>query len=366
MMISKARALYVHVPFCRSICSYCDFCHKPYQSDLAAQWLNAIETELSSFRFTEQIETIYLGGGTPTALSFAQLERLLALLDPYTAQVREYTCEINPETLDEDKAQLLKDHGVNRASIGYQTDDKELLKLMNRHHDAHSVNNTMALLRSKGINNISLDLMYSLPGQTMASLKQSVHTAIAMKPDHLSLYSLTIEPGTLFALKHLDHLDEDTEADMYEWIMQELPKHGYHQYEISNFALPGKESLHNQMYWNYQDFAGIGCGASGKEGTYRYDHTKDVMTYLKDPCAILKTELSEQDQMFEALMMGLRLRKGLNRHIFKDMFGKDINEVWPDIIAREMENCMLAESEDALYATDRGFEILNDVLEDFL
>ncbi|MBF1101517.1 MAG: radical SAM protein, partial [Solobacterium sp.] len=215
MMITKPKHLYLHVPFCRTICSYCDFCHVGYQETVANQWLDAIKTDIQNRHINENLRTIYIGGGTPTALSSSQLDQLLCLLDPYAHTVQEYTIEINPETFDEDKAKILQKHGVNRASIGFQTSDERLLQMMNRHHRLEDVAETMRLLRKYGIDNISLDLMYSLPTQTMESLKKSLQDAIALEPTHLSLYSLTIEPNTVFAKKGYEHLEDDMEADMY-------------------------------------------------------------------------------------------------------------------------------------------------------
>ncbi|MBF1099746.1 MAG: radical SAM family heme chaperone HemW, partial [Solobacterium sp.] len=250
MMTTKPKHLYLHVPFCRTICSYCDFCHVGYQETVANQWLDAIKTDIQNRHINENLRTIYIGGGTPTTLSSSQLDQLLCLLDPYAHMVQEYTIEINPETFDEDKAKMLQKHGVNRASIGFQTSDERLLQMMNRHHRLEDVAETMRLLRKYGIDNISLDLMYSLPTQTMESLKKSLQDAIALEPTHLSLYSLTIEPNTVFAKKGYEHLEDDMEADMYEWICKMLPRYGFVQYEISNFAKAGMISQHNCAYWN--------------------------------------------------------------------------------------------------------------------
>ena len=356
----------MHVPFCRTICSYCDFCHVGYQETLANQWLDAIKADIQNCHINENLRTIYIGGGTPTALSSSQLDQLLSLLDPYTRMVQEYTIEINPETFDEDKAKILQKHGVNRASIGFQTSDEKLLQMMNRHHRLEDVAETMKLLRKYGIDNISLDLMYSLPTQTMESLKKSLQDAIALEPTHLSLYSLTIEPNTVFAKKGYEPLEYDIEADMYEWICKILPQYGYQQYEISNFAKAGMISQHNCAYWNYQDFYGIGCGASGLEGSTRYDIPKNVRKYIEDPSIKDTIELTTQEQMFEAVMMGLRLKEGMYIHLFEERFHTSVLEVYSIQIKRLCNAGKLILENKRLRCSEEGFEILNSILLEFM
>lgn len=365
-MITKPKHLYLHVPFCRTICTYCDFCHVGYQETVAEQWLEAITTDIQNRHLNENLVTIYIGGGTPTALSSSELDQLLSLLDPYARMVQEYTIEINPETFDEDKAKILQKHGVNRASIGFQTSDEKLLQMMNRHHRLEDVAETMRLLRKYGIDNISLDLMYSLPTQTMESLEKSLQDAIALEPTHLSLYSLTIEPNTVFAKKGYEHLEDDIEADMYEWICNFLPKYGFVQYEISNFAKGNMISIHNCAYWNYQDFYGIGCGASGLEGSTRYDIPKNVKKYIEDSSIKDTIELTLQEQMFEAVMMGLRLKEGMNIQLFEDRFHTSVLEVYRAQINKLCHEGKLELGGNCLRCSEDGFEILNSILLEFM
>jgi oxygen-independent coproporphyrinogen-3 oxidase len=358
--------LYLHVPFCRTICFYCDFCHTVYTREHASQWLAALQQELAGRNLNRTLKTIYIGGGTPTALDADQLEQLLRLLDPYREHVQEFTVEINPESLDEAKAGLLEEHGVNRASIGFQTSDPQLLKAMNRRHTCADVQRAVELLRRHRIENLSLDLMYSLPGQTMAQLEQSVRDALALQPSHLSLYSLNVEPDTVFGRRGLKPLDDDAEADMYEWICRTLPEHGYHQYEISNFCLPGRESVHNTAYWKYLDFYGVSAGASGKEGRRRYDKPKSLAAYCRDPLACTDIPLSQKESMFEMLMMSLRLKQGLDQEAFAKAYGRTVDEAWGPVKADLIRRGLLQEQGRQLACTDRGYEILNDVLEEFL
>lgn len=359
---NKPEALYLHVPFCRHICFYCDFCHVVWQPEKSRRWLEALEKEISSRQISPHLRTIYIGGGTPSCLPYDQLERLLQLLQPYSTYVEEYTIEINPETLDERKAELMASFGINRASIGMQSSDKDLLKMMGRRHDLNMVKTTAGCLRRAGISNISLDLMYSLPGQTMEVLKQSVDDALSMDPDHLSLYSLTVEENTVFGKKGMEHLDDDTEADMYEWITKYLEEKGYHQYEISNFAKAGRESEHNLTYWRYDDFYGVSCGASGKENGCRYDNIRDLNAYLEDPLSREVTVLDEDDRIFETVMMGLRMRRGMDMNRFAERYGRTMHEVFGKDLDRMLVEGLLEEEGNMLRCTDRGFELLNEIL----
>ena len=363
----SAKALYVHVPFCLKICAYCDFCHVLYQKELADRWLDAVQEELSARVRTRNLKTIYIGGGTPSSLSCAQLDRLLTMLDPFASLVKEYTLEINPESLSAEKAACMVHHGINRASLGYQTNNAQLLRQMNRIANASDVIKAMAVLRDVGITNLSLDILYSLPSQTMAQLQEAVEAAIAMKPKHLSLYSLTIEPHTLFAAKKLKPCDAETEADMYEWICARLEKAGFAQYELSNFARDGYAAQHNWIYWEYEDFYGIGCGAWGKEKDVRYEHTRSIRAYCENPKAIMETRLSIAEQMFENVMMGMRLRQGMDTVRFVERYGQRVQDVYPRSIAFLQDNGLIEpDFSSRLQATKRGYVILNSVLEVFL
>lgn len=363
---SKPEALYLHVPFCTSICYYCDFTHGIYQKQKADRWLPAIETEIQQKDINPALKTIYIGGGTPSALSVSQLDKLLSLLDPYASNVQEYTIEVNPESLTDEKAEIFVKHHINRISMGFQTSDPILLKECGRHHTYEDVSHAVSILKNHGLMNISLDLMYSLPHQTMASFQQSIDDALALKPMHLSLYSLTIEENTVFGKKGYQPLDDDTEADMYEYIMSYLPKHGYRQYEVSNFALPGYESKHNLTYWEYRDFYGIGMGASGKEGNIRYDNVRNMNAYLKNPMERTVIPLSEKDQMFEMLMMGMRLKRGMSLKRFEECFGTSFMNVYGDKAESLKKQGMIDWNEAYIKCTDKGYEIMNSVLEEFL
>ncbi|MGM9942289.1 MAG: radical SAM family heme chaperone HemW [Bulleidia sp.] len=366
MTESRPSHLYLHVPFCASICGYCDFAHVVYRHETVQKWLDAVQKEIACAAIPDILTTVYIGGGTPTSLDPAQLDQLLSMLDPYVHNVREYTIEINPETLDETKCAIIASHGINRASIGFQTGDHRLLKLMGRHHTMDDMHTCVHLLKGSGIDNISLDLMYSLPFQTMDNLRKSIDDALSLDPTHLSLYSLTIEENTIFGKKGYDHLDEDTEADMYEMICSVLPEHGFMQYEVSNFAKDGKQSLHNTAYWEYEDFIGIGCGASGKENHRRYDHTSNVNAYISDPFRREYIPLDETDEMFERLMMGIRMKQGMDLSRFEKAHGIPFEQVYGKTLHNMLEQGWMEIHGNRLCASEKGYEIMNTLLVEFL
>ena len=356
-----ANHLYLHVPFCKTICAYCDFCHVVFNENVADKWLDELSNEIKTHDLSN-LATIYIGGGTPTSLNLKELNRLLELIKPYSNNVIEYTIEINPETFDADKALLLKKYGINRASIGLQSTNIKELTLMNRKHSLNDVKNTVDLLSSVGIDNYSLDIMYSLPFQTMDSLKKTIDDALSLKPKHLSLYSLTIEDNTVFGKKGIKNLDEDTEADMYEFISKYLSDCGFVHYEVSNFAYEGYESKHNMAYWKYDDFIGLSLGASGKENHVRYDKTRNMKQYLNHDYYAEKIELTLEDEMFENVMMSLRTIYGLDLNSFKERYKLDFFEVYSDAYNKHKDCFVLCDNH--LIVNDLG--VLNTVLIDFL
>ena len=322
--MTRIKHLYIHVPFCNTICSYCDFCHKVYNQELSNKWLDVVSKEIKD-KCKDNYETIYIGGGTPTSLSNNQLDKLLSCIDQYAKEVVEYTVEVNPESLDINKINIFKKHGINRISMGVQTSNPDLLKLINRKHSFDDVKQKIQLLKDNGLTNISIDLMYSLPNQTIPSLNKTIDDFISLDIPHVSLYSLTVEENSIFGKKGYKSLDEDLEADMYELIVDRLNKAGYIHYEVSNFSKPGFESKHNMGYWDYEDFLGISMSSSSKVGDKRWTITRDFNKYFEDYNS--KDEdlnLTKQDLMFENIMMALRTNKGLNIEEFNRKYDCDI------------------------------------------
>lgn len=364
--MENRKHLYVHVPFCKILCGYCDFMHRAYTEKLADRWLQELKIELSSKEIDRDCATVYIGGGTPTCLSDALFEEFLGVLSPYFSSAEEITMEVNPESLSAFKVGVMKRFGVNRVSMGLQTTDATLLKLMNRHHTYEDVIIAIGLLKEAGITNISLDLMYSLPFQSQQLWEDTLEKVIKLDVPHLSLYSLTIEPGTMFDKKGYQAADEDVEASMYEYARDYLIEHGYEHYEISNFCKPGMESRHNLGYWDYDDFYGVSMGASGKEGGSRYDNTRDFDQYFEHVYVAEEIPLSLNDQMFEMIMMGLRKKKGMSLRLFEERFNVPFDEVYGSKKDKAIEKGLLEVAGEYIRCTKESFEICNTVILEFL
>lgn len=364
--MNKPTALYLHIPFCQGICGYCDFTRVRYHAKLADRYLVSLRKELAQRVPCQVMETLYCGGGTPTSLSLCQLQQMFRVLSLYHDESTEFTLEMNPEAIRPELVHLLKINGVNRVSLGLQSCDDKMLKQIGRQHTYAVAKQAIELLQHEGIDNISVDLIYALPQQAMAMWKETLRLCIECHVKHLSLYSLTIEEHSEFGRKGLKPLAEEMENDMYFYAVEFLKAHGYHHYEISNFALEGYESRHNMKYWRYENFYGIGLGASGKLTSYRYDNTSNFLDYFHGNWIKNKIELTSLDQQFEMLMMNLRMEKGLELNWFFHNFKTTPQQLWPVAIETCVSNHWLEEKEGWLKATEQGFPILNTVLEEFL
>lgn len=358
------KSAYVHVPFCRSICAYCDFARTTYQTTLIGPWLTQLKKEAME-KINGSLQTLYIGGGTPNALSYQELDALLSIFDPFYRTTMEYTMEVNPELLDAEIASICAYHGVNRISMGVQSFDDQLLKMMNRHHRSDQVLEKLKILIAAGIQNLSIDLIYGLPGQTLAMWKKDLMHAVSLPIQHISLYSLTIEENSVFGKRGIQKADDEIEYLMYAEAIKYLEKHGFKQYEIANFSKNGACSRHNLTYWQYEDFYGIGCGASGKTALGRYDNTRSLNCYLKDgPCPEW-TKLNDEEQMFEMVMMGLRLNRGISLDAFEQRYHIPLTKQFEDAIQKHLGNDLIIE-EGYLHTTEKGKFLLHEILIDFL
>ena len=323
--------LYIHIPFCSSRCSYCDFATGIYQNELAERYVRALvaEIELSPLRGAS-VDTIYFGGGTPSLLEPAQLRRILsAARDRFTVdETSEITLEINPGSATFDRLREFRELGINRASFGAQTfDDRELAKL-GRSHTAADARRTFHDLRAAGFTNVSFDLIAGLPGQTLAGWQRNVDEALALRPEHLSFYLLEVHSGTPLA-QHIERgiqpvPDEDLAAVMYQSMLERAVAAGYEHYEISNLCLPGFQTRHNTKYWIGEPYFGFGCSAHSYDGEKRrWANQRDVLEYVRLVEQGLKPlaeehELTMQDLRSEALFLGLRLMRGVRTDLCKD------------------------------------------------
>ncbi len=360
------KALYVHIPFCKDICAYCDFTRSRYHHEVADKWLVALQKELQQKNLADSIETIFIGGGTPTALSDSQFHKVLHMLQPLRKNIKEFSVEANVDSLSNEKIQDMKNMGVNRISIGVQTFDKNLLNKIARFHTIEEVKDRIDALHNAGIHNISLDFMYGLPGQTMKQWEYDLSVAIQLPIQHISLYALTIEKNSTFGRENIEPMDPTLEGEMYDIAIATLEKAGFFQYEISSFAKPGYECLHNQMYWKYEDFEGIGCGACGKRLQLRYNNTNNIQTYISEGPSPELIPLTKRDEMFEMVMMSLRMKKGLCLESFHNRFHESFNQVYKQPLQDMLEKEYLVMEEGYVKTTKKGMFFLHDVLEVFL
>lgn len=377
----KDCGLYIHVPFCLQKCNYCDFVSYTYQNELAESYLLALfhEITLLSQKYNHpSLKTVYLGGGTPTCLTGRELARLLTVVkENFSVNVRdaEITCELNPATVSEQDLWLMREAGFNRLSMGVQTFDPNLLRYLGRTHDVKDVIETYQKVRKVGFDNISLDLIFAIPGQTKEIWEDSLHQALALQPEHLSLYNLKIEEGTPFHQEYLEGklipVNEDLDLWMYEKGITTLNRAGLHQYEISNFAQSGCESRHNLRYWRYQPYLAIGPGAHGFDGSLRYANHRSLKEYI----GLLKQKklpieevlhLTQQDRMEEFVFMGLRLLKGISLKEFEQRFGQPLLTIYKQQVDKLQDLGFLELEGDHLALTKKGIPLGNEVFAEFL
>lgn len=375
--------LYVHLPFCRQKCFYCDFPSYAGQEGRMAVYVEALLGELAREGAPLRAawgppRTVYLGGGTPTALPPALMERLLAGLREFLAaapDALEFTCECNPGTVDAAYLSLLRAGGVNRLSLGVQTFDDALLRRIGRIHTAAQARAAVRQARAAGFRNLSLDLMYGLPGQTLAGLEMSVRQALALAPQHISIYGLQVEEGTAFARAQAAGRlalpsDEESEA-MYDYMTTALPVAGYARYEISNFARPGFESRHNLGYWQDVPYLGVGAAAHSYLDGQRYENPRGIEEYLaalRESGRARREEepLTRATSMEEFAFLALRTARGIDRARFAARFGCELASVYADAIARMRARGFLEEDAQGVRLTPLGMKYGNWVFEAFL
>ena len=374
-----AAGLYVHIPFCSSRCSYCDFATGLYQSELAERYVSALLQEISSTTYAGHlVDTIYFGGGTPSLLSPAQLERILcALHDQFEIENHpEATLEINPGSAVIEKLREFRRLGINRASFGSQTfDDAELAKL-GRSHTAADALRTYDDLRTCGFTNVSFDLIAGLPGQTLDRWQQNIEQALQLSPEHLSFYLLEVHSGTPLA----EHIrrgiqpvpDDDLAGVMYEWMLERATKAGYQHYEISNLCRPGFHSRHNLKYWTAAPYFGFGCSAHSYDGSNcRWSNHRDVLKYVeiieagRSPI-VDEQQLSNADVRAEALFLGMRLMEGVDLRRYRESFGIDLRDEHGEDLDRFREAGLVELEGDLVRLTRTGALLSNEVFAAFV
>lgn len=385
--------VYIHIPFCKSRCSYCDFATDVYRDSGAVErYVNAICAEIENFGDVQKVQTasfgllsvegkrdrsrtpnadtVYFGGGTPSLLTAEQVGRILAAVrDKFdVAADAEITMEMNPATVTAETLREYKDLGVNRASFGVQTFNDRDLKLLARGHDANDARQTYKMLRDAGFTNVSFDLIAGLPGQTIEDWRQNLDEAVSMEPEHLSLYLLEIHKGTPLAEQlrsgRRPMPDEELAAEMYELMIDTLTSAGYHQYEISNFAKPGFESRHNTKYWRLEPVFGFGVSAHSFDGFQRYANERDTAKYVERIENFAGAEVFREriDAASESAFLGLRLTKGIDLREYEIEFGSILD----DKIGELEEKGLVEIAEGRLRLTRKGMLFSNEVFAEFV
>ena len=385
----KEMELYIHVPFCIKKCAYCDFLSAPAGEEERQRYVETMIKEIQGYRKKYQeycVTTIFVGGGTPSVLSGEQIKEVFnALRASFVIDTQaEITIEVNPGTVTEEKVEAWMQAGVNRISIGLQSVNDEELQMLGRMHTYKDFLNTYHLLRDKGFNNLNIDLISAIPGQTLESWKKTLSTVAELEPEHISAYSLIVEEGTPFysiygeggADGNLESMvqplpDEETERFIYEETETILQKYGYDRYEISNYAKPGYACRHNEGYWRRVNYLGVGLGASSliENQRFRNFSTYDVYMDAIQNQKLFHEEvesLSVTDEMEEFIFLGLRMMSGISREEFQKKFGKKIEPVYEKQIQQLKKDGLIEFVENRIRLTKRGIDISNYVFEQFL
>lgn len=387
----KDFGIYIHIPFCRQKCFYCDFPSFAGKERMIGPYLEALEQEMGQVRqrLWDRGEavfgsdgklapgTIYIGGGTPTVLETVALPDVFYLLQKHidVEHAGEITIEANPGTVDGEKLRLLHGFGINRLSLGVQSFDDGCLKAIGRIHSGQEAAEAVAEAQDAGFANISVDLMYGLPGQDMNMLRESVETALSLGVQHISIYGLQLEEGTVFDKLHQQGKlvlpsDELTE-EMYDYITAFLPEQGYYRYEISNFALPGYESRHNLSYWQDVPYLGFGSGAHSYWGDCRYQKPARIEVYMEEvfqgrAMCHVEEKVTEKAHIEEFCFLALRTAAGISVRRFAAVFGRDVHEVYGEAIGRLVEKGLLLEDRERLCLSPLGMKYGNQVFAEFL
>ena len=352
-------SVYIHIPFCSSICSYCDFCKILKNDKYINKYLNALKKEIKTNYKGEMVKTLYIGGGTPSSLSLESLKKLFSIIKIFNLDKNcEITFETNSEDLTKEKINFLKKY-INRLSIGVQTFDKNLIKILNRKLNLDNIK-----LACHNFDNVNIDLMYGFQSQTLNDLKEDLNKIIKLNPKHISTYCLILEPHTKLYIDKYKTLDDDKEREMYDLINKTLKENNYIRYELSNFSKPGFESKHNLTYWNNEKYYGFGLGASGYIDNVRYENTRSLNEYLKGNYLLEKHELSLKETIQNEFILGLRKIKGLNKEKFYQKYKIEIKKV-PEVKRLLKENLLLEDAEN-IYINPKYLYTSNEIMLNFI
>lgn len=393
-MNRKSLGIYVHIPFCVQKCLYCDFVSAPASDQTKKIYMEQLQKEMeerakqlcpAEVLFLNQsdykdgkniatsgeyiVDTVFIGGGTPSVLDAEWIKEILCKLKQnfFFADACECTIEVNPGTVDADKLKTYRKAGINRLSIGLQSCQDTELMALGRIHDYRDFLMTFRDARAAGFENINVDLMSAIPGQSVESFSATLEKVAALEPEHISVYSLIVEEGTPFYEMDLQLPTEEEERELYYKTESILKKHGYEQYEISNYARKGKECRHNIRYWQCREYIGFGVAAASYLNGMRWKNTCDIESYLKKESVFDEIEkLSGEDQWAEFMFMGLRMNQGISATDFLKRFGCSVDEIYGEVIEKHIQNGLLFRKDDFILLTKQGRDVCNYVMADFL
>lgn len=372
----KPLEIYIHIPFCVKKCDYCDFLSAPSCLEERTAYVNALcqEIQAAASEFgSRPVKTVFIGGGTPSILEPSLMEKVLTAFKEafFLTEDAEFTLEANPGTLSEEKLKLYRSFGINRLSLGLQSTFEEDLKMLGRIHSYEDFRHSFSMARAVGFENINVDLISAIPGQTRERWSENLRRVAELNPEHISAYSLIVEEGTPFFERNLDLPDEEAEYEMYEDTGKILNAYGYEQYEISNYARAGLACRHNIGYWQREEYLGLGLGASSMVNGTRFSNTSDMTEYLKNAAhpSVIRKELqllSKEEVMEEFMFLGLRMCEGISEKIFEQLFDEKLEKIYGDVLEKyERSGHLLHENEMWKFSRE-GIHVSNWILADFL
>ncbi len=360
-MNNEVTSVYVHIPFCKKICSYCDFCKLIYNDDFALTYLMALEKEITSKYEKDKINTLYIGGGTPSALTMGNLKKLFNIIKLFNlSEEVEFTFELNLDDIREELLEILKENNVTRLSIGIQSFNSHKLHILEREADFKDAKYKIDLCKKHGFNNINVDLMYAVPGESVSDTKNDIKKFLKLGTTHISTYSLIIEDHTKLKIDKTEYINEKEDAKMYKVISKKLKKKGYNHYEVSNFALKNYEAKHNLVYWNNEEYYGFGLGAAGYIGGVRYENTRSLNEYVAYEFVKEQNVLSKKERMDNEIMLGFRKLEGININHFNEKFEADLFTEYD--FTELIKKKLVIRLGDNIFINPKKIYIMNEIL----
>ena len=357
------KSAYIHIPFCNNICSYCDFCKLLYNKNFVKKYLNALEKEITDNYKGEILDTIYIGGGTPSSLSITELNKLFSIIRIFKlSKDYEFTFEVNIEDITEEKLEKLKENKVNRLSIGIESFNDKYLKYLGRNYTSDIIKEKVELAK-KYFDNINVDLMYALKNESLDELEKDIDKILTLDIKHISCYSLIIEKNTKLYIDNTKYISDDLDSDMYDLIDKKL-ENKYHRYEVSNYSITSYESRHNLTYWKNNEYYGFGLGAAGYIDNIRYTNTRNLSKYISENYERQEEVLTKEDKIKYEFILGLRLTSGINKDNFNKKYVININEI--EVIKELINKGLLIDDKINIYVPKKYFYVLNDILVNFV